>query len=191
MLRNFSINSSATPFCTKNLFEATQLWPQLMNLPFTAPCAASSIIASSSTTNGSLPPSSSTHFLSPAAALCPTLAPATALPVNVTALTPSESIRWFAVSVLPITHWNTPSGTPDSLNAVSISMPDCGVMLAGFITMTFPAIRQGAANLSACQYGKFHGIMEPMVPSGSNVTKLFLASVVSTSLERKLSPWSA
>ncbi len=77
---------------TKNRFEATQLCPQLMNLPFTAPSAAFSIIASSSTMNGSLPPSSSTHFFKLRAALSPTFAPALVLPVKVTALT-SESIR--------------------------------------------------------------------------------------------------
>jgi len=37
-------------------------------------------------------------------------------------------------------------------------MPHCIVTLDGFKTIVFPAIRDGAANLNACQYGKFHGI---------------------------------
>ena len=73
-----------------------------MNLPFTAPSAAFSIIASSKTMKGSLPPSSKTHFFRFIAALSPTFAPALVLPVNVTAFT-SESIRLFAESTLPTT----------------------------------------------------------------------------------------
>ncbi len=86
------MKSLAIFFPTKNLFEATQLCPQLINLPLTAPSAAFSIIASSSTINGSLPPNSRTHFFKFIADLSPTLAPALVLPVKVTALT-SESIR--------------------------------------------------------------------------------------------------
>ena len=60
--------------------------------------------------------------------------------------------------------------------------------LDGFITITFPAIKHGAANRNACQYGKFHGIIDPITPNGSKVRKLLRASVFSTSSDRKLSP---
>ena len=73
-----------------------------MNLPFTAPSAAFSIIASSNTMKGSLPPNSKTHFFKCVAALSATFAPALVLPVKVTPFT-SESIRWFAESTLPTT----------------------------------------------------------------------------------------
>ena len=99
---NFSVNSSATFFTTKNLFDAIQLCPQLMNLPLTAPSAALSMLASSNTMKGSLPPNSSTHFFKLAEARSATLAPALVLPVKVTALTP-DSIKWFAESTLPTT----------------------------------------------------------------------------------------
>jgi len=52
--------------------------------------------------------------------------------------------------------------------------------------MVFPAIKQGAANRNPCQYGKFQGMIEPITPSGSKVMKLFLASVLRISSERKL-----
>ena len=63
-----------------------------MNLPLTAPSAALSIIASSNTMKGSLPPNSNTHFFKFLADLSPTFAPALVLPVKVTAFT-SESIK--------------------------------------------------------------------------------------------------
>ncbi len=75
-----------------NLFDAIQLCPQLTNLPLTAPVEAFSISASSHTMKGSLPPNSNTVFFSLEVALCATLAPIGTLPVNVTALTPTESI---------------------------------------------------------------------------------------------------
>src|SRR5574338_1203781 len=184
---NFSMNESATFFDTKNLFDAIQDWPQLLNRPLTAPFAALSTFASSSTMNGSEPPSSRTHFLSCDVARWPTIAPIFVLPVNVTALT-GESIRLFAASELPIIVENVPFGNPDSSNARSSSSPDCMVTLDGFITITFPAIRHGAANLRACQYGKFHGMIDATTPSGSNVIKLFRASVFSTSSEMNVPP---
>src|SRR5579884_4384258 len=142
-----------------------QLWPQLINLPLTAPAAAFSISASLQTMKGSLPPNSRTHFFHCEVALDATFAPTGTLPVNVTALM-SESIRVSAILESPISVLNTPSGSPIFLNEFSISIPHCMVALAGLSTIVLPTIRLGAANLSACQYGKFHGIMLPITPRG-------------------------
>src|SRR5574338_1330114 len=120
---NFSMNESATFFDTKNLFDAIQDWPQLLNRPLTAPFAALSTFASSSTMNGSEPPNSSTHFFSCDAARWPTIEPIFVLPVNVTAFT-LESIRLFAAFELPIIVENVQIGNPDSSKAFSSSSPD-------------------------------------------------------------------
>ena len=74
---------------------------------------------------------------------------------------------------------------PAFLNIFAISIPHLIVTLAGFKTTVFPDINEGAANLNACQYGKFQGIMLPITPMGSNAMKLFLASVFTTSSFKK------
>lgn len=81
---NFSINSFAILFTTKNLLVAMQLCPVFMKRPFAAPFEALSTSASPQTMKGSLPPSSSTHFFSCDVALCATFPPTESLPVNVT-----------------------------------------------------------------------------------------------------------
>jgi hypothetical protein len=95
------VNSSAIFLTTINLFDAIQLCPQLMNLPFTAPVDAFSISASSQTIKGSLPPNSRTVFFICDVALCATLAPTGTLPVKVTALIPLESISVSAILESP------------------------------------------------------------------------------------------
>src|SRR5918999_2126876 len=87
--------------------------------------------------------------------------------------------------------WKTPVGHPICSNNFSISIPHCIVLLDSFNITVFPAIREGAANLNACQYGKFQGIRLATTPSGSKLTKLFLASVFITSSDRKFFPLSA
>jgi hypothetical protein len=145
------VNSSATLLTTINLFDAIQLCPQLIKRPLTAPVDAFSISASSQTMNGSLPPNSRTVFFSCDVALCATLAPTGTLPVKVTALIPLESISVSAMLESPTAVLKTPSGTPALLKVFSISIPHCIVALAGFNTMVFPTINEGAANLSPCQ----------------------------------------
>ena len=166
-----------------------QLCPQLMNLPLTAPLEAFSISASPQTMKGSLPPNSSTHFFHCPVALEATLAPTETLPVNVTPFT-SESINTSAVLESPTTVLNTPLGRLIFLNEFSISIPHWSVALAGLRTIVLPAIKLGAANLSACQYGKFQGIMLPITPKGWNMMILFLASVLRASSFRKIGPLS-
>ena len=160
-----------------------------MNLPLTAPVEAFSTSASEHTINGSLPPNSKTHFLICPEALCATFAPTILLPVNVTALI-SESINFSAILESLTKVWKIPSGNPAFRNMFSISIPHCMVTLAGFRTIVFPAISDGAANLNACQYGKFHGMILAIIPIGSKAIKLFLASVLTTSVFRNVSPLS-
>src|ERR1051326_3461067 len=145
------MNSFATFFTTINRFDAMQLWPQFIDLPLTAPSDALSISASAHTIKGSLPPNSSTVFFTCDVALCATFAPTGTLPVNVTALTSLESMSDSAILESPTNVWNTPSGSPTLSKAFSISIPHCMVALDGFNTMVLPTIKEGAANLNACQ----------------------------------------
>ena len=82
-------------------------------------------------------------------------------------------------------------GIPLLLKAFSISIPHPIVVLAGFSIIVLPTIREGAANLNACQKGKFQGIILHITPTGSNVTILFLASVLTTSSPINILPLSA
>jgi len=54
-----------------------------------------------------------------------------------------------------------------------------------------PAIRFGAAKRKTCQKGKFQGMTASTTPSGSQATKLWLASVGTSSGARKPAAWSA
>src|SRR5206468_8542099 len=105
-------------------------------------------------------------------------------------VTPSilESINISAIFELPIIVLNTPPGAPLFCIILSISIPHCIVALAGFKTIVFPAINEGAANRNACQYGKFHGIILAITPKGWKVIIVLLASLFSDSLLRSRSP---
>ena len=73
---NSRSNSSYTASCTMNRLAAMHDWPLLMHRATAATLAASGSFADGMTTNGSLPPSSSTTFLISLPAIEPTDWPA-------------------------------------------------------------------------------------------------------------------
>jgi hypothetical protein len=116
--------------------------------------------------NGSLPPSSSTVFLSTSPAMEATDWPAGALPVSVAAATRS-SRSTFSIVPDPISRvWKTSAGKPALPNSSSMYSAVCGTLLACLSRPTLPAISAGAAKRIACQSGKFHGMIASTTPSG-------------------------
>ena len=151
---------------TTKRFAAMQVWPALPKRDPTATFTAASRSASASTTNGSLPPSSSTHFFRFAPAVAATDRPARSLPVSVTALTRGSAITCAAWSLSMCSTANTPSGTPASRSTSAIASAQRGTFVACLSSATLPAISPGARKRNTCQYGKFHGMIASTQPMG-------------------------
>src|SRR5438132_1656170 len=66
--------------------------------------------------------------------------------------------------------------------------PLCGDALAGLTTAVLPAMSAGTAKRTICHIGKFHGMMEPRTPRGSNAMYAFIASVSTGSGSRNRGP---
>ena len=86
---------------------------------------------------------------------------------------------------------NRPAGKPALEKISSIASAQRGTFEACFKTAPLPAMSAGAANRKTCQNGKFQGMIASTTPSGSNATKLSLASVEMCSSARKLAACSA
>ena len=145
-------NSSPTP-ATKSSYRsaatiarvaAVQSWPVLISAPAAAPWIAASRSASSKTTNGALPPSSSWVRCPCTAAAAITLRPTGVEPVNVTMSTPACPANRVPTSAPPpVTTLNTPSGRPASLaSRASVSVVN-GVISAGLMMTLQPAASAG------------------------------------------------
>ena len=119
------------------------------------------------TMNGSLPPSSSTTFLTSLPAMAATDCPAGPDPVRVAATTRS-SRRMPSTRADPISRvWNAPGGKPARSNRSWRNSAVCGTFDACLSSPTLPAIRAGAAKRMTCHSGKFHGMTASTGPSGS------------------------
>ncbi len=159
--------ASATSRWTMKRLAAMQDWPLLIVRALTAVDAAASRSALGMTMNGSLPPSSSTHFLIWAPAARPTETPAPSLPVRVTAAMRGSSISRATRSDPTSSAWKAPSGNPAPRKISSIASAQSGTFEACLRSPTLPAIRAGAAKRKTCQNGKFQGITARTGPSGS------------------------
>ena len=106
-----------------------------------AALAARSRSASASTIIGSLPPSSSDTGVSVRAARSMTFLPVAVEPVNITMST--SSISACPVSPRPVATWKTPSGSPHSRIASSISSDVSGVTSDGLRITALPAASAG------------------------------------------------
>src|SRR4029077_6231228 len=154
------------------LVAAVQSCPVLINDPATAPWIAASRSASSNTTNGALPPSSSCTRVPLTAAAAITLRPTPVDPVNVT----TSTSRWPASAVptsepAPVTTLNTPSGSPASLaSRASVSVVN-GVSSHGLITTVQPAANAGNTFHTAICSGEFHGVKGPTTPIAQGRTR--------------------
>jgi hypothetical protein len=162
--------SSATDSTTMNRLAAMHDWPLLIVRAVTATVAARSTSAVASTTNGSLPPSSSTVFLSWRPATAATSRPAGSLPVSVTPAMRLSAMSPETRSAPMSSVWNTPEGQPARRNRSSSASAHCGTFDACLSSATFPAASAGAANRTTCQKGKFHGITARITPSGWKAT---------------------
>ena len=145
---------------------AMQVCPALPKRDSTAIGTALSRSASSSTTNGSLPPSSSTHFLRCLPAVAATERPARSLPVSVTALMRGSAMTPAVCSLSMCSTPNTPAGTPASASTSAMASAQRGTLVACLSTATLPAISAGARKRNTCQSGKFHGITASTQPMG-------------------------
>ena len=123
---------------------AVQSCPELISEPATAPCTAASRSASSNTTNGALPPSSSWVRWPCTAAAAITRRPTAVEPVKVTTSTsacPASAVPTSGPA--PVTTLRTPSGRPASVaSRASVSVVS-GVSSAGLITTEQPAASAG------------------------------------------------
>ena len=159
-------NSSATASWTMKRLAAMQLCPLFWQRAVTPTSAARSRSAEGSTTNGSLPPSSNTVFLTSSPATRATAWPAGVLPVRVAAMT-RGSRRTRSTRSEPMSRvWNTPSGNPARLKRSSMNSAVWGTLEACLSSPTLPAMRAGAAKRIACHSGKFQGITARTGPMG-------------------------
>ena len=148
-----------------NRLAAMQLWPLFCIRAATPAATAASRSASARTTNGSDPPSSSTTGLSAAPASAATARPARSEPVSVTAATRSSAMTAATRASVMGRCSKVPSPAPAKASARASPQPR--TVGACFSRTVPPARTTGTAARTACQYGKFHGMMARTVPSGS------------------------
>ena len=144
-----------------------QTWPQLKKDAHSAPSTARARSASSSTTIGSLPPSSSVTGTSRSPAAAATRRPTSLEPVKSTLPRPRARTSAAPTSPSPCATRTRAGGAPASANSCSTSAPDRGVSSDGLSTTAFPAATAYAACVNGIAKGKFQGAITPTTPSGS------------------------
>src|SRR5947209_17044943 len=127
----------------------------------------SSASASSKTTTGDLPPSSTDERLSVGAPAAMIVCPVVVSPVKQMRLTPGwEDSGAPAVSPNPCTTLNTPVGTPASSSTEASRVVVNGDHSAGLSTTVLPAASAGAIRHVDSMSGAFHGMIRPATPTG-------------------------
>mmetsp|Transcript_20951 Transcript_20951/g.65136 ORF Transcript_20951/g.65136 Transcript_20951/m.65136 type:complete len:225 (-) Transcript_20951:391-1065(-) len=164
------MSSCLTALCTSTRFVATHACPALRSLEAASARAATSRSASSNTTNGAFPPSSSASFLTVGAHCAKSLRPTAVEPVkdkrrtrasiHMAAPTSGELAREQGRTL------NTPGGTPASSASCSSASAESGVASAGLTTAVQPAASAGATLRVIIALGKFHGVMAATTPIG-------------------------
>ena len=146
----------------------TQVWPALRYFEAIAPLTAISISASSNTMNGALPPSSSETFFTVPAHCSIRSLPISVEPVKVSLRTIGFEVSSPPTSLAPpVTHENTPFGTPARSASSHSASAENGVAVAGFKTIVQPAASAGPALRVIIAAGKFHGVIAAQTPIGS------------------------
>ena len=141
---NFVRNASAIFSCRIKRLAAVHTWPALFSRAWTPIFTARSRSASSSTTNTSLPPSSSVDFLICFAACAATTLPAFSDPVSAAPCTRSSAIIFATCSWEINRLFHAPSGAPASRTRWAKVSAQCGTMLACLAITGLPAARFGA-----------------------------------------------
>src|SRR3954452_165198 len=137
-------------------------------MPDTAPVTASSRLASSNTTFGDLPPSSSPTFLKFRAAVSLMILPVASDPVNAILRVRGCSTSGIPTSLpYPVTTFTTPAGNPASSTSLTNSSVDTDVNSEGLMTTVLPAASAGASFHAVSINGEFQGVMATTTPSGS------------------------
>src|SRR5260370_32347769 len=145
----------------------TQVWPMLRYFETMAPSTAASISASSNTTNGALPPSSSPSFFTPTAACRYKIFPTSVEPVKPTKRTAGCSHNTLPIAEeLPVRILNTPLGTPAFSASATSASAVSGVSLAGFKTTGQPAASARDTLRAIIEHGHFHCVVAPQAPGG-------------------------
>ncbi len=164
---NRVVKASKIPSWTMKRVGEVHTWPALRVLPMRQVATALSRSASSNTSTGACPPSSSVQGFTWSAALRASRRPTAVEPVKVTLRITGDAIRWEDTSEgTPNTRFSTPAGRPASARAWASAMADQGVSSDGFITMEQPAARAGPILRAGSRAGKFQGVKAATGPSG-------------------------
>jgi hypothetical protein len=142
--------ASATGSTTMRRLALMQAWPAFVNRDATAPAAACSMSASSSTTKESEPPSSRTDVFSSRPAIAATLDPARSEPVSVTPRTRGSARICSTASTSLSTVWNVPSGKPVSGSSSAMRSAQPGTLGACVRSTTLPATSIAGAKRKTC-----------------------------------------
>src|SRR5678815_502533 len=153
------------PDCTKIRFAHTQVWPALRYFDATAPAIAASRSASSNTTNGALPPSSSESFFTVVEHCAISSLPTAVEPVKLSLRTIGLLVSSPPIGLeSPVTHESTPAGTPARSASTHMASAEYGVSSDGLITIVQPAAKAGATLRAIIAAGKFHGVIAAVTP---------------------------
>src|SRR5580658_4858633 len=151
----------------------TQVCPAFLYFEAIAPLTAASISASSKTMNGALPPNSIEVFLTVAAHCSISNLPISVEPVKVSLRTVGFEVISPPISAAPpVTHENTPAGTPARSASSHRASAENGVAVAGLSTMVQPAASAGPHLRVIIAAGKFHGVIAAHTPIGSLSTTM-------------------
>ncbi len=171
---SFATNSSRTSRWTSRRSPAVQLCPAQRKHAATVASAARSRSASSRTTTGPLPPSSSTAAL-------PAAASATRRPVSVEPMKPTPCVPGLraisspTVEPGPVTRLKTPGGRSASATHSARAIPATAVVEAGVQTTAFPQASAGAISSAGIVYGQFQGVITPITPRGRRSSRTRLS----------------
>ena len=165
--RNRSASASAIPSCARIREPAQHTSPWLNQLASTTPSTTLSRSASSNTTNGDFPPSSSEIFFPVPAVAARMMRPTSVEPVKAILSTSGCSTIAAPVRPSPVTMFTTPGGSSISRQSSAKRSAVSEVNSAGLRTTVFPVARAGAIFHASMRSGKFQGMIWPATPSGS------------------------
>ncbi len=168
------MNAWAIGRSTMNRLAATQLCPALRNFATSAPASARSRSASSSTTNGALPPSPERDTRRVVSAQTRAIdRPTVVEPVKLTLRIASEPTSCPPIRApSPVTTLITPGGTPRSWAKPASARVVSGVASAGLHTTVQPTASAGPSLRVSIAAGKFQGVISAHGPTGARCTSM-------------------
>src|SRR3954454_18944545 len=148
-------------------------WPVARNAPtYSLPIVPSSITESSSTSAGSLPPSSSSTRVRLSAHIAMIRLPAPTLPVKPTLRTRgSWTTTGPSTASCPETTLSTPGGSSAAISS-TVRPNDSGVVGGALTTTVLPATSACGSEAARIANGQLNGTMRLTTPSGRCVTRV-------------------